>query len=131
MIRVAVVSAGIGSEHVRACHALPTPFDLALVVDKDPSRIETIRGADSFTATVDLEEAPDDQGIELIEVCLSPHLHGSVSLKALAAGKHVICEKPLATSIVDVDGLTAATKRSGTSGTAQDAPGSEPWSFFA
>ncbi len=36
--------------------------------------------------------------IDLIDVCLPPHLHFPVSLQALAAGKHVICEKPLVRS---------------------------------
>jgi predicted dehydrogenase len=42
----------------------------------------------------------DDQ-IDLVDICLPPHLHAEISIAALDAGKHVICEKPIARSIAE------------------------------
>lgn len=43
-----------------------------------------------------LEDLLSDESIDLIDVCLPPHLHGDVIGKCIAAGKKVLCEKPLA-----------------------------------
>jgi predicted dehydrogenase len=44
---------------------------------------------------------------------LPPHLHAEIAVMALDAGKHVICEKPLARSLAEADGIGAAQARSG------------------
>lgn len=43
-----------------------------------------------------LDELLEDDGIDLIDVCLPPHLHGDVIRRCISAGKKVLCEKPLA-----------------------------------
>jgi predicted dehydrogenase len=40
-----------------------------------------------------------DDSIDLVDICLPPHLHAEVAIAALDAGKHVICEKPIARSL--------------------------------
>ncbi len=51
--------------------------------------------------------------IDIIDVCAPNTLHFPVTVDALNAGKHVICEKPLAVSIKEVEGMIAASKKSG------------------
>ena len=55
----------------------------------------------------------DDPGIDALYVPLPNHLHVEWSARALAAGKHVLCEKPLCLSAADVLALIAARDRSG------------------
>jgi predicted dehydrogenase len=66
-------------------------------------------GADrSFATAEEIVEAPD---VDVVHICTPNHLHRALAEAALAAGKHVICEKPLA---VDEDGaerLTEAAER--------------------
>jgi len=45
----------------------------------------------------------NDPSIDLIDVCLPSYLHAKVSIEALQAGKHVLCEKPLAISMDEAD----------------------------
>ncbi len=52
-------------------------------------------------------------GMDIIAVCTPSYLHYEQSLQALAAGKHVICEKPLARSLRQVDELAAAAEQAG------------------
>jgi len=54
-----------------------------------------------------------DPDLDVIDVCLPPHLHKSVCLAALEAGKHVFCEKPLALNAEDCDALVSAAESAG------------------
>lgn len=111
MIRVAILGAGIGREHLRALRALPDQFCVAMVVDQNVERIDEIREADSFRSASTIDAALNDPEIDLIDICLPPHLHVPTTLAALKAGKHVVCEKPLATNLADVDRIKAASRR--------------------
>ncbi|MEM9367166.1 MAG: Gfo/Idh/MocA family oxidoreductase [Planctomycetota bacterium] len=52
----------------------------------------------------------DDASIDLIDVCLPPHLHVPAVERSLAAGKHVLCEKPLALTADEAERLVALAK---------------------
>ncbi|MBU4198811.1 MAG: Gfo/Idh/MocA family oxidoreductase [Verrucomicrobia bacterium] len=51
--------------------------------------------------------------IDAVDICLPHHLHAPAILDAVAAGKHVLCEKPMCTSLKDADLIVAAVKKSG------------------
>jgi len=55
----------------------------------------------------DLAAALDDEGVDVVHVCTPNGLHVAQAEAALRAGKHVVCEKPLATSAADAERLTA------------------------
>lgn len=54
-----------------------------------------------------------DPEIDVIYNSLPNHLHAEWTIKALRAGKHVLCEKPLALTLSEVDAMAAASKDSG------------------
>ncbi|SLN32345.1 Gfo/Idh/MocA family protein [Ruegeria meonggei] len=113
MINIAILGAGIGSQHLDALRQLGGDFRVAAIVDKDVDRIEKIRASSDFAAMTDIADALADPQIDVIDICLPPHLHVPVTLDALAVGKHVVCEKPLATSMADADRMKAAAKHAG------------------
>ena len=96
MIGVAIIGAGIGAQHLSGYRALPKRFVVKAICDLDLERARSVAGEDmSIRLTTDLDEVLADESIQLIDVCLPPHLHFPVTLKAHAAGKDVVCEKPL------------------------------------
>ncbi len=58
-------------------------------------------------ATTDLDQLLDDPAVEAVVVCSPTDLHAAQTERALRAGKHVLCEIPLATSLAETDRLIA------------------------
>ncbi|CCP10391.1 oxidoreductase domain protein [Stenotrophomonas maltophilia SKK35] len=61
----------------------------------------------------DIEEVVADPQVQVVHVCTPNHLHRSMAEAALRAGKHVVCEKPLATTLEDARALAALASSSG------------------
>lgn len=117
MIRVAIVGAGIGREHLLGCLALPDRFVVKAVCDLDRARanamVADVAPNAGIEVTTDFDALLADPEIDLVHICLPPHLHFSASKAALEAGKHVICEKPLVPSLKLADELIAVAKTAG------------------
>lgn len=111
MIRVAIVGAGIGRAHLAGYRALPERFQVRALCELDTARAADAIGEDKIHIETDLNRVLQDPEIDLIDVCLPPHLHYPVTLQALEAGKHVVCEKPLVTSLKEADALIEAASR--------------------
>lgn len=114
MIKVAILGAGIGQQHLTGYRALPERFSVKTICDLDPSRATAAAGPESNIQIVtDMADVMSDPDIDLIDVCLPPHLHASVVIQALEAGKNVICEKPISRSLAEVDQIQAAIDKTG------------------
>lgn len=61
----------------------------------------------------DWREVIADPEIDAVDICLPTDLHKEVTLAALAAGKHVLCEKPMALNTADCDVMLAAAEQTG------------------
>lgn len=116
MIRVAILGAGIGREHLAGYRALPERFRVVAICDLDTARAaEIASGDDAIRLETDAGAVLAQEDVDLIDICLPPHLHAGMSIAALQVGKHVICEKPLACSLDEVAAMEAAETASGRS----------------
>jgi predicted dehydrogenase len=60
------------------------------------------------------QEMLDSDAVDVVYNSLPNHLHAEWSIKAMQAGKHVLCEKPFALSLAEVDQMTAAAEKTNT-----------------
>ena len=61
----------------------------------------------------DLDKMLKDPKIDLVDICLPPGAHAMAAIKALKAGKHVLCEKPIALSAADAKKMVKAAADTG------------------
>lgn len=65
-------------------------------------------GGKAYTSVEELLEAP---GLDAVSVCVANNAHAEISVKALRAGKHVLCEKPMATNLEDCISMTEEAEK--------------------
>ena len=113
-VNVAIVGAGIGAFHLKqGCLPLQKSFAVSTICDLNNTRASKLAQSTGAKATTSYEDILADPKIDLVDICLPPCLHLEAVTQALDAGKHVVCEKPLALSIADVDKITATSTKSG------------------
>jgi predicted dehydrogenase len=110
---VVVFGTGFGCiTHVRALRA--AGFTVHALVGRDPDRtawraalLEVPRALTSVDEALKIEE------VDAVTVATPPHTHADITLAALAAGKHVICEKPFARHAAEGRAVLAAAEQAG------------------
>lgn len=113
-LRAGVVGGGIGKSHMDALRRLPDFFEIAAFCDIDAERAANVAAEynvpTTMTAYDDLLALPD---LDVVHICTPSSLHAAQAAAALKAGKDVICEKPLAGSLAEVDALAALAEETG------------------
>lgn len=118
-LRVAMVGhAFMGRAHGNAYRQVGHFFDLpyrvvpAIVVGRDQARAAAAAQQLGFAAaTTDLDAVLADPTIDLIDVATPNDSHSEIATKALKAKKHVLCEKPLAMTLVQAKAMQALAKK--------------------
>ena len=114
-VRLALVGAGvIGRVHGQVATELGERIDLVAVIDHDLARAEHLAAEHGGKAFTSLTEALASTDIEVVTVATPTGRHAEVALEALAAGKHVIIEKPAEVTVEKTDELIAAQRAAGT-----------------
>ncbi|MEQ9815277.1 MAG: Gfo/Idh/MocA family oxidoreductase, partial [Azospirillaceae bacterium] len=107
-LSVAIVGTGIGRDHLLGFRARPDLWTVATVCDIDRGRAERLAAEFGVgQVATDLAAVLADQTVDIVDLCTPPHLHYQQISASIAAGKHVICEKPLVGSLADIDRLKA------------------------
>jgi len=109
---VAVAGCGVGGNHIAQGYSKhPDKFRVVAVCDIDEGRLAAV--GDEFSVprrTRSFDEVLRMDDVDIVDICTPPVLHCTQTLAALAAGKQVVCEKPLAGSLAEVDRLIAAER---------------------
>ncbi|GIG22359.1 oxidoreductase [Cellulomonas chitinilytica] len=105
----------MGVAHSQAWRTAPRFFDLPLTPDLTVvagRNADAVRAAADRLGWRDVETdwkalvARDD--VDLVDICTPGDTHADIALAALAAGKHVLCEKPLANTVAEAEAMVAA-----------------------
>ncbi|MCZ7379030.1 Gfo/Idh/MocA family oxidoreductase [Micromonospora sp. WMMC250] len=117
-LRVGMVGyAFMGAAHSQAWRTVNRVFDLptrarmALICGRDTGKVADAADRLGWEAyTTDWRDLINRDDIDVIDVCTPGDSHAEIALAALAAGKHVLCEKPLANSVEEARAMTAAAE---------------------
>jgi len=111
-LRAAIVGTGaIANAHAEAI-AATADAELVAVVDRDPELARAFAERWSVPSTAaSLDALLADGGIDVLHVCTPPGVHAEQAIAALDAGVHVVCEKPAALSLDQLDAMTDAAAR--------------------
>jgi predicted dehydrogenase len=113
-IRAALIGTGfMGRTHAEALRRLGNVEIAAVASSSEALAREFADRHGIGRATGDYRTILMDRGIDAVHVLTPNALHCEVALAALAAGKHVVCEKPLTISVAQARDLVAAAERSG------------------
>jgi predicted dehydrogenase len=115
-LRIAMVGHGfMGAAHSQAWRTAPRFFDLgvepemAVIVGRDPERTESARAQYGWqSASTDWRAVVADPDIDVVDIVSPGSSHVEIAIAALEAGKHVLCEKPLANTVEQAEAMTAA-----------------------
>ncbi|GMU23600.1 MAG: dehydrogenase [Phycisphaerae bacterium] len=112
-LTIALVGCGnISQVHARVFLAHPELIQPAGVCDTAESKAEQ-RGRQLGCAVRSWDDILKDPAVQAVDLCLPHALHKAMTIEALDAGKHVLLEKPLATTLEEADAMIAAADRSG------------------
>lgn len=110
--RAGIVGTGfMGTVHARAVRA--SGGIVVGVVGSNPDRGRAAAEALATTAYDDLDALLADPDVDVVHLCTPNHRHAEEALAVLAAGKHVVCEKPLATTLDAARAMEAAAAEAG------------------
>lgn len=113
-VTTAVVGAGYWGPNLIRNFLVSPETDLRWVCDLDEGRAQQVLGSRTdVRTTTRLDDLLDDPALEAVAIATPAATHVELALACLEAGKHLLVEKPLATSVADAEKLVAVAERAG------------------
>jgi len=113
-VRLGVIGVGLqGQTHLKCYQTLPYAQVVA-IADVHEQTLREVGEKFAIPAQYrDYREMLSREELDAVSVVTPDHLHREPVLAAIAAGCHVLCEKPLATGVEDAEAMVTAAKRAG------------------
>lgn len=117
-LKVGIIGCGgiANGKHMPSLAKLKTTVEMVAFCDIVKERAEEAvkkYGTEDAKVYTDYKELLNDPSIEVVHVCTPNKSHADISVYALEAGKHVMCEKPMAKTAADARRMVEAAKRTG------------------
>lgn len=113
MLKVAILGCGfMGTAHAASYNTLQDRVTLHTVWSRSHERAARLAREVGAKAVADLLAAATDPDVDVVDICLPTHLHREAAEAALAQGKHVLLEKPIALTHEDADAIILAAEKS-------------------
>ena len=108
----------MGAVHSQAWRSAPRFFDLpaqlrmAVLAGRDETRLKAAASRYGWESTeTDWGRLIDRSDVDIVDICTPGDTHAQIAIAALDAGKHVLCEKPLANSVAEAETMAQAARR--------------------
>jgi predicted dehydrogenase len=114
VLRIGMLGFGaIGLEHAEAATAVEG-LALAAVCDRSPERVEAAQAAHpGVRSYIDADDLLASDEVDLVVVSTPPNTHADWALRAMAAGKHVVVEKPFCLTTAEADQMISLASDAG------------------
>lgn len=112
-LKVGVVGGGVGQSHIDAYRALPDHYAVAAFCDIDADKADSVANKNGIGKTFTRLDDLLALDLDLVDICTPSSLHYSQTRAALEAARNVVVEKPLASSLAEVEALREAEASSG------------------
>src|SRR3954462_1484173 len=124
LLRVAMIGYGfMGAAHSQGWRVAPRFFDLALepemtvVVGRNADAVDAAAEKWGWTeSATDWREVIARDDIDIVDIVTPGDTHAEIAIASLEAGKHVLCEKPLANTVAEAQAMTDAATRAAARG---------------
>jgi len=113
-LRIALVGVGAAAQinHLPALKKLPD-VELVGLVDRDPEKAARVAAKFGVPKAYSrFESLLEDEAVDAVDLTTPNYLHAPMAIAALEAGKHVLCERPLARSGSEAEAMAKAAKKS-------------------
>ncbi len=111
MLNIAVIGTGaIAPAHINGYLNFPERCNIVALCDTFPEKAQKLKEQFQLSAdVVDTHKALlEREDIDLVSVCTPPYTHAEIAIDFLEAGKHVLVEKPMASSLEECDAMNQA-----------------------
>ena len=115
MLRMAILGVGwAGTRHVEAIRELGCKVTVDCLVDSDAEFLKTKAKELGIRKTyTDMDKVLADSDVDAVSICLPHALHCDAAVAAASAGKHVLCEKPIALTVEEATQMIRAADEAG------------------
>ncbi|MGP9785467.1 Gfo/Idh/MocA family protein [Glutamicibacter sp. 287] len=122
-LKIALIGHGfMGAAHSQGWRVAPRFYDLpmqpemTLLVGRNAAGVEAAATKWGWAETsTDWRQAIERDDIDVVDIVTPGNSHAEIAIAALAAGKHVLCEKPLANTLEEAEAMAAAAESAGKS----------------
>ena len=116
-LRVAIIGCGgiANGKHMPALKTIPEAEMVAFcdLIEERAENAKKAYGTEDAKVYTDYKELLKDSTIDVVHVCTPNRSHSFISIDALYAGKHVLCEKPMAKTFAEAQAMVKAAKETG------------------
>lgn len=113
-VRLALIGTGFGSQVHLPAIAHVDHTELVAVCSRRQDRVDVIAARHGIpSASTDWRDVVNDPGVDAVIIATPPYLHHQMVIAALEAGKHVLCEKPLARNLAETRDMARLAQQAG------------------
>lgn len=116
-LKVLLIGAAFSADlHMDGYARMLDKVEIVGIVDRDLSRVSALAeryGITGYTPYDSFERAIAEAECDLVDICMPNFLHHEIAMLAMEKGRHIVCEKPLATTVADGEEMIATAQKKG------------------